>query len=53
MNIFRMCLSLAIYYHISNRNNRGHERLMEIFEERLHPILVSFLWGILFYEECV
>lgn len=34
-----MCLSLAVYYHIANRNNRGHERLMEIFEERLHPIL--------------
>ncbi|PIC43099.1 hypothetical protein B9Z55_009973 [Caenorhabditis nigoni] len=32
------CISLAIYYHISNRKNRGHERLMEIFEERLHPI---------------
>ncbi|CAB3401658.1 unnamed protein product [Caenorhabditis bovis] len=32
------CISLAIYYHIANRKNRGHERLMEIFEERLHPI---------------
>lgn len=37
-----MCLSLAVYYHIANRNNRGRERLMEIFEERLHPILVGF-----------
>lgn len=35
------CISLAIYYHIANRKNRGHERLMEIFEERLHPITVS------------
>uniref|UniRef100_A0A914W585 Cyclin-like domain-containing protein n=1 Tax=Plectus sambesii TaxID=2011161 RepID=A0A914W585_9BILA len=32
------CISLAIYYHILNRKYRGHERLMEIFEERLHPI---------------
>ncbi|KJH49833.1 cyclin domain protein [Dictyocaulus viviparus] len=32
------CISLAIYYHIANRRNRAHERLMEIFEERLHPI---------------
>ncbi|MFH4974632.1 hypothetical protein AB6A40_001341 [Gnathostoma spinigerum] len=32
------CISLAIYYHISNRKNRGNEQLMEIFEERLHPI---------------
>ncbi|KAE9554889.1 hypothetical protein FO519_001917 [Halicephalobus sp. NKZ332] len=32
------CISLAIFYHISNRKNRGQERLMEIFEERLHPI---------------
>ncbi|EYC02744.1 hypothetical protein Y032_0098g3102 [Ancylostoma ceylanicum] len=32
------CISLAIYYHIANRKNRSHERLMEIFEERLHPI---------------
>uniref|UniRef100_A0A0R3RH41 PITH domain-containing protein n=1 Tax=Elaeophora elaphi TaxID=1147741 RepID=A0A0R3RH41_9BILA len=32
------CISLAIYYHIVNRKNRAHERLMEIFEERLHPI---------------
>ncbi|CAI4231454.1 unnamed protein product [Auanema sp. JU1783] len=32
------CISLAIFYHIVNRSNRGHERLMEIFEERLHPI---------------
>ena len=37
------CISLAIYYHIANRKNRGHERLMEIFEERLHPITVFFL----------
>ena len=36
------CISLAIYYHIANRKNRGHERLMEIFEERLHPITVFF-----------
>lgn len=34
------CISLAIFYHISNRKNRGQERLMEIFEERLHPISV-------------
>ncbi|VDK45005.1 unnamed protein product [Gongylonema pulchrum] len=34
------CISLAVYYHIANRKNRGHERLMEIFEERLHPITV-------------
>ncbi|KAI6215271.1 CYCLIN domain-containing protein [Aphelenchoides besseyi] len=34
-----LCMSLAVYYHIANRKNRGHERLMEIFEERLHPIL--------------
>lgn len=34
------CISLAIYYHIANRKNRAHERLMEIFEERLHPITV-------------
>ncbi|KAK0418136.1 hypothetical protein QR680_013391 [Steinernema hermaphroditum] len=32
------CISLAIYYHIVNRKNRSNERLMEIFEERLHPI---------------
>jgi hypothetical protein len=32
------CITLAIYYHIANRRNRHHERLMEIFEERLHPI---------------
>lgn len=32
------CIALAIYYHIANRKNRGNERLMEIFEERLHPI---------------
>uniref|UniRef100_A0A183U3E0 Cyclin N-terminal domain-containing protein n=1 Tax=Toxocara canis TaxID=6265 RepID=A0A183U3E0_TOXCA len=32
------CISLAIYYHIANRKNRSKERLMEIFEERLHPI---------------
>ncbi|CAJ0581081.1 unnamed protein product, partial [Mesorhabditis spiculigera] len=32
------CISLAVYYHIANRKNRGNERLMEIFEERLHPI---------------
>uniref|UniRef100_A0A0N5AG72 CYCLIN domain-containing protein n=1 Tax=Syphacia muris TaxID=451379 RepID=A0A0N5AG72_9BILA len=32
------CISLAIFYHIANRKNRMHERLMEIFEERLHPI---------------
>lgn len=36
------CISLAIYYHIVNRKNRAHERLMEIFEERLHPITASF-----------
>ncbi|VDO24456.1 unnamed protein product [Brugia timori] len=41
------CISLAIYYHIVNRKNRAHERLMEIFEERLHPITVkhSFLFS--------
>jgi hypothetical protein len=32
------CISLAIFYHIANRKNREQERLMEIFEERLHPI---------------
>lgn len=32
------CISLAIYYHIRNRSNVGAERVMEIFEERLHPI---------------
>lgn len=36
------CISLAIYYHIINRKNRADERLMEIFEERLHPITVNF-----------
>lgn len=36
-----ICVSLAVFYHISNRKNRGKERLMEIFEERLHPITVS------------
>lgn len=35
------CISLAIYYHIANRKNRTQERLMEIFEERLHPIIVT------------
>lgn len=35
------CISMAIFYHIANRKNRSHERLMEIFEERLHPITVS------------
>uniref|UniRef100_A0A914DSY1 Cyclin-like domain-containing protein n=1 Tax=Acrobeloides nanus TaxID=290746 RepID=A0A914DSY1_9BILA len=32
------CISLAIYYHILNRKHRSQERLMEIFEERIHPI---------------
>lgn len=36
------CITLAIYYHIANRKNRGRERLMEIFEESLHPISVNF-----------
>lgn len=35
-----ICMSLAVYYHIKNRKYRGDERLMEIFEERLHPIIV-------------
>lgn len=35
-----------MYYHIVNRKNRGHERLMEIFEERLHPISVRLYFGI-------
>uniref|UniRef100_A0A1I7S7J0 CYCLIN domain-containing protein n=1 Tax=Bursaphelenchus xylophilus TaxID=6326 RepID=A0A1I7S7J0_BURXY len=35
-----LCMSFAVYYHILNRGHRGHERLMEIFEERLHPIAV-------------
>lgn len=39
-----ICISLAIYYHIANRKNRMHERLMEIFEERLHPISVCASW---------
>ena len=38
-----ICISLAIYYHITNRKNRGYERLMEVFEERLHPISVSLI----------
>uniref|UniRef100_A0A915D691 Cyclin N-terminal domain-containing protein n=1 Tax=Ditylenchus dipsaci TaxID=166011 RepID=A0A915D691_9BILA len=33
-----ICISLAIFYHITNRKNRSQERLMEIFEERIHPI---------------
>uniref|UniRef100_A0A183BRW7 CYCLIN domain-containing protein n=1 Tax=Globodera pallida TaxID=36090 RepID=A0A183BRW7_GLOPA len=33
-----ICVSLAVFYHIINRKHRGKERLMEIFEERLHPI---------------
>ncbi|KRZ52173.1 putative cyclin-like protein [Trichinella nativa] len=32
------CISLAIYYHIINRRNRGEERTMEIFDEKFHPI---------------
>uniref|UniRef100_A0A5S6QPT1 CYCLIN domain-containing protein n=1 Tax=Trichuris muris TaxID=70415 RepID=A0A5S6QPT1_TRIMR len=32
------CISLAIYYHISNRRNRGRERTMDIFDEQVHPI---------------
>ncbi|KFD53551.1 hypothetical protein M513_05467 [Trichuris suis] len=32
------CISLAIYYHISNRRNRGSERSMDIFDEQFHPI---------------
>uniref|UniRef100_A0A0K0FHL1 Cyclin-Y-like protein 1 (inferred by orthology to a human protein) n=1 Tax=Strongyloides venezuelensis TaxID=75913 RepID=A0A0K0FHL1_STRVS len=32
------CISLAIFYHIRNRKNRGHERLMKIFEESLYPL---------------
>jgi hypothetical protein len=36
------CISLAIYYHILNRKHRSQERLMEIFEERIHPISVIF-----------
>lgn len=35
-----ICVSLAVFYHIVNRKYRGKERLMEIFEERLHPITV-------------
>lgn len=36
-----ICVSLAVFYHIVNRKNYGKERLMEIFEERLHPITVK------------
>ncbi|KRZ43720.1 putative cyclin-like protein, partial [Trichinella pseudospiralis] len=32
------CISLAIYYHIINRRNRGEERTMDIFDEKFHPI---------------
>jgi hypothetical protein len=35
------CISLAIYYHIVHRKNRNCERLIDIFEERAHPISVS------------
>ncbi|RCN24022.1 hypothetical protein ANCCAN_30289 [Ancylostoma caninum] len=44
------CISLAIYYHIANRKNRSHERLMEIFEERLHPITNILCSWVLTYE---
>lgn len=32
------CISLAIYYHIINRSNRGRERVMNIFDEKMHPL---------------
>ncbi|VDP08072.1 unnamed protein product [Soboliphyme baturini] len=35
------CIALAIYYHIANRKNRGEERSMDIFDEKLHPITVE------------
>ncbi|VDM81825.1 unnamed protein product [Strongylus vulgaris] len=44
------CISLAIYYHIANRKNRSHERLMEIFEERLHPITLVITYPLLFVD---
>lgn len=46
------CISLAIYYHIANRKNRYHERLMEIFEERLHPISVGSPLPTYGHERC-
>lgn len=33
------CVALAIYYHIKNRTS---ERRIEIFDEKLHPLTVSF-----------
>jgi len=37
------CISLAIYYHIANRKNRGRsiERTMEIFDEAQHPVMTD------------
>lgn len=32
------CISLAIYYHIVNRSHRGCERVMDIFDEKRHPL---------------
>lgn len=34
------CVALAIYYHIKNRTS---ERQIEIFDEKLHPLTVSFI----------
>lgn len=36
------CVALAIYYHIKNRTS---ERQIEIFDEKLHPLTVSFEQG--------
>ena len=33
------CVALAIYYHIKNRTS---QRQIEIFDEKLHPLTVSY-----------
>lgn len=33
------CVALAIYYHIKNRTS---DRLLDIFDEKLYPLTVSF-----------
>lgn len=35
------CVALAIYYHI---RNRADNRILDIFDERLHPLSVSLLF---------
>lgn len=35
------CVTLAIYYHIRNRTSN---RTLEIFDEKLHPLSVSFVY---------